>query len=540
MSNSTTSYLQCPEKGIKNLLKFWLLTVDHKKIGIMYLFFIVASFLIGGIFALLVRIELLSPEQILFTAKQYNQLFTLHGIFMVFLFIVPSIPASLGNFILPLQIGAVDVAFPKLNLASLYIYIVGAIIAALSVFLGAVDTGWTFYTPYSSTTDTAVILMVLGAFVMGFSSILTGLNFIVTIHKLRAPGMTWKRMPLMMWALYSTSIIQVMATPVIAITLLLLIVEKTLGVGIFTPELGGDPVLFQHFFWFYSHPVVYVMILPAMGIISELITAFSKKRIFGYDFVAYSSVAIALISFLVWGHHMFSSQSQYANALFSFLTFLVAVPSAIKLFNWIATLYKGTIEFRAPFLWAFAFIFMFTVGGFTGIVLGVISLDIHMHDTYFVVAHFHYTMVGGTVMAFFGGIHYWWPKIWGKMYSEGMARIAFALVFIGFNLTFFTQFFLGSKGMPRRYYTYLEEFQIYHQISTYGSWILALGIIVMISYFLNSLFTGRDAGPNPWGASTLEWTKADSPPIEHNFKELPEVTTGPYNYPSREDKNKEE
>ncbi len=535
MSSTKLSYLQCPEKGFKNLLKFWLLTVDHKKIGIMYLFFVSLSFIIGGIFALLVRIELLSPEQILFTAKQYNQVFTLHGIFMVFLFIVPSIPASIGNFILPLQLGAVDVAFPKLNLASLYIYIVGAIIAALSVFLGAVDTGWTFYTPYSSTTDTAVILMVLGAFVMGFSSILTGLNFIVTIHKLRAPGMTWMKMPLMMWSLYATSIIQVMATPVIAITLLLLVVEKTLGVGIFTPELGGDPVLFQHFFWFYSHPVVYVMILPAMGIISELVTTFSKKKIFGYRFVAYSSIAIALISFLVWGHHLFLSQSQYANALFSFLTFLVGIPSAIKIFNWIATLYKGTIEFRAPFLWAFAFIFMFAIGGFTGIMIAVIAIDVHLHDTYFIVAHFHYTMVGGTVMAFFGGLHYWWPKIWGRMYSEAMAKVSFALVFIGFNLTFFTQFFLGSKGMPRRYYTYLEEFQIYHQISTFGSWVLALGIITMITYLLNSIFSGEKVGRNPWGARTLEWTDADSPPIEHNFEKIPTVTSGPYDYPSREE-----
>ena len=534
--SANISYLQCPEKGFKNLLKFWLLTVDHKKIGIMYLFFILTSFLLGGVFALLVRIELLSPEKILFTAKQYNQIFTLHGIFMVFLFVVPSIPASIGNFVLPLQIGALDVAFPKLNLASLYIYVVGAIIAALSIFIGAVDTGWTFYTPYSSTTDTAVVMMVFGAFVMGFSSILTGLNFIVTVHKLRAPGMTWRRMPLMIWALYATSIIQVMATPVIAITLLLLIVEKTLGIGIFSPKLGGDPVLFQHFFWFYSHPVVYVMILPAMGIISELVTTFSKKRIFGYNFVAFSSIAIAVISFLVWGHHMFTSQSQYANALFSFLTFLVAVPSAIKLFNWIATLYKGTIEFRAPFLWAFAFIFMFSVGGFTGVMLGVISLDIHLHDTYFIVAHFHYTMMGGTVMAFFGSLHYWWPKIWGRMYSEGMARIAFFLVFIGFNVTFFSQFFLGSKGMPRRYYTYLEEFQIYHQISTFGSWILALGIIIMFTYFLNSIFTGKKSPPNPWGGSTLEWSKAESPPIEHNFAEPPVVTGGPYNYPSRQDK----
>lgn len=523
-----------PKKGAgiwKNVMN-WVVTVDHKKIGIMYLVAILSSFLLGGVFALLLRLELLSPDKILFTAKQYNQLFTVHGVVMTFIFIVPSIPASLGNFLLPLQLGAKDVAFPRLNLLSLYLFILGAMVALYSIFVGAVDTGWTFYTPYSTTTDTAVMSMVVGAFLMGFSSILTGVNFLATIHYLRAPGMTWMKMPLFVWSLYATAIIQVLATPVVGITLSLMMLEKFLGVGIFNPELGGDPVLFQHFFWFYSHPVVYIMILPAMGIISELVTTFARRHIFGYKVIAYSSLAIAGVSFLVWGHHIFAAESRYAAFLFSFLTFLVAIPSAVKVFNWVATLYKGSIDFKAPFLWAMGFIFLFIVGGVTGIVLGTVSLDIHFHDTYFVVAHFHYVMMGSTAVAFFGGIHYWWPKMTGKMYNEFLAIVAFVLFFIGFNLTFFPQFFLGSKGMPRRYYTYLEEFQFLHQLSTYGSWIVSLGILIMFINLINSLFSEKRAPNNPWGGTTLEW-ETTSPPDEHNFHETPVVTRDPYDYPSR-------
>lgn len=527
------SYLT-PKKGAgiwKNIMS-WVVTVDHKKIGIMYLVAILASFLLGGVFALLLRLELLSPDKILFTAKQYNQLFTVHGVVMTFIFIVPSIPASLGNFLLPLQLGAKDVAFPRLNLLSLYLFILGAMVALYSIFVGAIDTGWTFYTPYSTTTDTAVMSMVVGAFLMGFSSILTGVNFLATIHYLRAPGMTWMKMPLFVWSLYATAIIQVLATPVVGITLSLMMLEKFLGVGIFNPELGGDPVLFQHFFWFYSHPVVYIMILPAMGIVSELVTTFARRHIFGYKVIAYSSLAIAGVSFLVWGHHIFAAESRYAAFLFSFLTFLVAIPSAVKVFNWVATLYKGSIDLKAPFLWAMGFIFLFIVGGVTGIVLGTVSLDIHFHDTYFVVAHFHYVMMGSTAVAFFGGIHYWWPKMTGKMYNEFLAIVAFVLFFIGFNLTFFPQFFLGSKGMPRRYYTYLEEFQPLHQLSTYGSWIVSLGILIMFINLVNSLFSEKRAPNNPWGGTTLEW-ETTSPPDEHNFHETPIVTRDPYDYPSR-------
>lgn len=527
MSSSNVNYLN-EFKGLKS----WLFTLDHKRIGVMYLIFVVASFFLGGIFALLLRLELLTPTQLIFTAKQYNQLFTLHGAVMIFLFIVPSIPASLGNFLLPLMIGAKDVAFPRLNLASFYIYVFGAIFCVYSIFSGAVDTGWTFYTPYSSTTDTSVVSMTLGAFILGFSSILTGVNFIATIHKMRAPGMGFFQMPLFVWALYATAFIQVLATPVLGITLMLLILEIVMGVGIFDPQLGGDPVLFQHFFWFYSHPAVYIMILPAMGVMSELVTTFCRRQIFGYRFVAYSSMAIAIISFLVWGHHMFTSgQSDFSVMLFSLLTFLVGIPSGIKVFNWLVTMHKGSIELKTPFIYFLAFMFLFCIGGFTGIMLGALSLDIHFHDTYFVVAHFHYVMMGGTVMAFLGGLHYWWPKMFGRMYNETAAMVAAAFVFVGFNMVFFTQFLLGSKGMPRRYYNYLDQFQPMHAFSTFGSWVLGFGFIIMTVYLIHSLFKGKIAPSNPWGGTTLEW-HTQSPPIHHNFEDTPRITGEPYYYPS--------
>ena len=513
------------QKGIKS----WLFTLDHKRISLMYLVGIILAFAVGGIFALLLRLELLTPTKLLFTPEQYNQIFTLHGAAMVFMFIIPSIPAGLGNFILPLQIGAKDVAFPKLNLTSFYIWLFGSAFSLMTLIGSAADTGWTFYTPYSTSTSTAVIAMSLGVFILGFSSILTGVNFIATIHKLRAPGMTWFKMPLMVWALYSTSIIQVLATPVIGITTLLLTIERVFGIGIFDPALGGDPVLFQHFFWFYSHPAVYIMILPAMGIMNELVTTFSKKDIFGYKAIAYSSIAIALISFLVWGHHMFTSEAEFAAMIFSFLTFLVAIPSGIKIFNWVTTLYKGTFSFKTPFLYFLAFLFLFSVGGFTGIMLGALSLDIHFHDTYFVVAHFHYVMVGGTVFAFIGGLLYWWPKMTGKMYSEFMGKASAIMLFIGFNVVFFPQFIMGAKGMPRRYATYLEEFQIFHIISTVGTWVMALGFLTLSYLLIHSLIKGKQAPDNPWGATTLEW-QTTSPPDEHNFHEIPKVTNGPYHY----------
>ena len=511
----------------------WMTTVDHKRIGLMYLVSVSFFFALGGILALAVRLELFTVGQTIMTADAYNRVFTMHGIVMVFLFIVPSIPASLGNFLLPLMIGAKDVAFPRLNLLSFYIYGLGTLLAFGSVYTLGVDTGWTFYTPYSSSTATGVLWMGLGVFVAGFSSILTGLNFIVTIHKMRAPGMTWNRMPLFLWSIYATSIVQVLATPVIGITMLLLALERILGIGIFDPALGGDPVLFQHFFWFYSHPAVYIMILPAFGVISELMGTFSRQRVYGYRAVALSSVAIALLGFLVWGHHMFTSgQSPVSSVIFSLITFLIGIPSGIKIFNWIWTMQKGSVWLQTPMLYALSFLFLFTIGGVTGIMVGALAVDIHLHDTYFVVAHFHYVMMGGTVIAMLGGLHYWYPKMTGRMYHEGMGKISALLVFVGFNLTFFIQFIMGSHGMPRRYYDYpdMPWLEPLHQVSTVGSWVLALGLLLVWFNGMWTLKYGRRAPGNPWGAATLEWTHATTPPDHHNFHRTPLVTHGPYDY----------
>lgn len=504
----------------------WAFTLDHKRIGVMYLVSVLVSFFVGGVFALLVRTELLTPGQTIpgVTADVYNHFFTLHGAIMVFLVIIPSIPAALGNFIMPIMLGAKDVAFPRLNLFSYYLWIFGALFTVSSLLLGGFDTGWTFYTPYSTTTPAGGVIPALtGVFILGFSSIFTGLNFIVTVHKLRPPGMTWFRMPLFLWAIYATAIIQVLATPVLGITLLLLIVERAFNIGIFDPSMGGDPVLYQHFFWFYSHPAVYIMILPAMGIISELISVHAHRHIFGYKFIALSSIAIAIFSFLVWGHHMFiSGQSPLLNTLFSLISFSVAIPSAVKVFNWMSTLYKGNIVLNTPMLYALAFLVLFTIGGLTGIHLATLNTDVHLHDTYFVVAHFHYVMMGSALIGMIGGLHHWWPKITGRMYNENLGRIGCIIVFIGFNVTFFTQFFLGSQGMPRRYYDYLPEYQIYHVISTIGSYIMASGFLLTGYYLLASLFGGRLAPANPWGGRSLEWQCASPPPFD-NFATQPRV-----------------
>jgi cytochrome c oxidase subunit 1 len=496
----------------------------------MYLFVILAMFLLGGLFALGVRLELFSPGMQYLTMDQYNRFFTYHGAIMVFMVIIPLIPAAIGNFILPMQIGAKDVAFPRWNLVSFYVYILGVTIASSTLFLKGVDTGWTFYAPYSIKTGSSATLVLLGAFIMGFSSILTGLNFIVTIHKLRAPGLTWDRLPLFLWAIYATSIIQVLATPVLAITLLLLVLERVIGIGIFDPTLGGDPVLFQHFFWFYSHPAVYIMVLPAMGVISDVIPAFSRKPVFGYKAIAAATFGIALVSFVVWGHHMFvSGQSDFANFVFSFLTMLVAVPTGVKVFSWLGTMYKGSLRFDTPMLYAMGFLFVFTIGGLTGVFLAVVSVDVHLTATYFVVAHFHYVMVGGTLLAFLAGLHYWFPKFSGKMYSEGPARLASWMIMVGFNVTFFPQFILGVLGMPRRYADYLPQLTTLNRISTMGSWLLGLGFVVVAWNLARGLKSGRASGPNPWGALTLEWMTASPPPHE-NFLVEPVVTDGPYEY----------
>ncbi len=512
-------------------LKSWLLTKDHKRIAIMYLITVSLFFMAGGIYASFIRLELLTPSTDLLQSATYNRVFTQHGILMIFFFLIPSIPAILGNFLLPIMIGAKDLALPRINLLSLYIYWIGGALTVYALLQGGVDTGWTFYTPYSTTFSNSYVMAVgLGIFINGFSSILTGLNFIVTIHTMRAPGMTWFRMPLFVWANYATSLVMILGTPVIAITILLLAIERFAKVGIFDPAIGGDPILFQHLFWFYSHPAVYIMILPGMGVISELISNFSRKKIFGYEFIAFSSIAIAVFGFLVWGHHMFvSGQSVYAGLVFSFLTMVVAVPSAIKMFNWTATMYKGSISYDTPMLYAIGFMGLFLIGGLTGLFLGAMGLTVHLTDTYFVVAHFHYVMVGGQVIAYLGGIHYWWPKMTGKMYSEFWGKVSAMLVFVGFNLTFFPQFILGYQGMPRRYAAYPPEFQVLNIFSTAGASVLGVGLIMPVIYLGHSLIYGKAAGDNPWMLPGLEWRTSSPPPTE-NFEVMPVVTWESYSF----------
>ena len=525
-------------KGKHSGLLGWILSTDHKRIGILYLCALTVFLLVGVSFGFLMRLELISPGRTIMDAQTYNSIFTLHGVIMIFLFVIPGIPAVFGNFVLPILIGAKDVAFPRINLLSWYLYMIGGLLAVISILLpgGPADTGWTFYIPYSVRTGTNVMLALFAAFTLGFSSILTGLNFVTTVHRLRAPGMTWFRMPLSVWSLYATAWIQVLATPIIGITLLMVVVERWLGVGIFDPALGGDPVLFQHLFWIYSHPAVYIMIVPAMGVVSEIIPVFAHRTIFGYKFIAFSSIAIALFGSLVWAHHMFTvGMSDTGQFIFSLLTMVVAIPSAIKVFNWIATLYKGSIDLAAPMLYVLAFIFLFSIGGLTGVMQGVLSVDIQVHDTSFIVAHFHYVMFGGTGFGFFAAMHYWFPKMFGRMYNPRVAKIAFWFLFIGFNILYFPMFIMGWLGMPRRYYDYLPEFQSYHLISTIGSWITVLGILLMFYNLIRSLKSGQIIKEkNIWGGETLEW-QIDTPPIHENFYEIPVITSRPYQYKDNEE-----
>jgi len=509
----------------------WLLTLDHKRIGILYVITITLLFGIGGSAAAMIRLDLLTPHSQLVSIETYNKLFTMHGVIMVWFFLIPSIPATLGNFLVPMMIGARDLAFPRLNLLSWYLFVFGGLFTIYALLAGGVDTGWTFYAPYSTSFSSShVFAVATGVFIAGFSSILTGLNFIVTVHAMRAPGMTWFRLPLFIWSMYATSLILVLATPVLAMTLMLMGIERTFGIGVFDPALGGDPLLFQHLFWFYSHPAVYIMVVPAMGVASEIISCFCRNPVFGYRFMAYAILAIAAFGFVVWGHHMFvSGQSAYAGTVFSLLTFLVSVPSAIKVFNWTATLYKAHITFHAPMLYALGFVGLFTIGGLTGLFLASLGLDVQLHDTYFVVAHFHYIMVGAAVMVFFGGIHFWWPKITGRMYPEDWARFCAILTFVGFNLTFFPQFILGYLGMPRRYPDYPPEFQVWNVLSSAGSSLLAFGYVLPLAYLLWSLRYGAKAPDNPWGAKGLEW-QTDSPPPAENFHTTPVVTEEAYAY----------
>lgn len=522
----------------------WVCSTDHKRIGLLYLVSITSFFGVGVLVALIMRLELMFAGPSLMEASTYNALFTLHGVIMVFLFIIPSIPAVFGNFLLPFHIGARDVFFPRLNLLSWYCYVAGAALLIVALFSGngPPDTGWTFYAPYSTSTGTNVTLAVFAAFVIGMSSILTGLNFITTIHRMRAPGMPWFKMPLFVWSIYATSWIQLLATPIIGITLLLVAIDRLTGTGLFDPARGGDPLLYQHLFWIYSHPAVYVMILPAMGVMSEIVPVFARKRIFGYKFIACSSIAIAAIGSLVWGHHMFTTGiSDYSRIMFSVLTFFVAIPSAIKVFNWVATLYKGAIDLRPPLLFALYFVFLFLIGGLTGMLLASLGPNLHTHDTYFVVAHFHYVMFGGTIFLFFAALHFWFPKMFGRTYNEMLAHTSATVLFIGFNMLYFSMFILGYKGMPRRYFDFNPDFAyvsvfnmeinmaVFHMSATIGSWVLALGLILMFANLIHGLFKGGIATSNPWGGATLEWTVSSPPPLE-NFDEIPSGNLDPYDF----------
>ncbi len=528
---ATAAALAPPYLRAKSGLLSWITTTDHKRIGILYLVSMLSFFLFGISMAVTMRLELLSPGVQFIGAEMYNKVLTLHGVTMIFLFIIPGIPAVFGNFFLPIMIGAEDVAFPRLNLLSWYCYITGGLLAITSIFAGGPDTGWTFYVPFSMRTEQNVILPMLAAFVLGWSSILTGINFVTTVHRLRDRRMGWFKMPLFVWSLYATGWVQILASPVVGITLVLVILERVFGVAIFDPAHGGDPILYQHLFWIYSHPAVYIMVLPAMGVVSEIIPTFSRKPIFGYRFIAYSSIAIAAIGSLVWGHHMFTSgMADSARVIFSFLTFLVAVPSAVKVFNWVATMYRGSISLGPPMVWSLMFVLLFSIGGFTGLILGTLAVNIHLHDTAFVVAHFHYTMFGGVVVIFIGALHYWFPKMFGKMYSNLTANIAAGIFFVGFNMTYLPLFLAGVAGMPRRYADYLPRYEIYHRISTIGSWVMVAGLLVMFANLAYALRKGKRAGENPWGGATLEWTTRTPPPVL-NFDAEPDLSRGAYEYP---------
>lgn len=522
------------EEGKLKGIWTWLLSTDHKRIGLLYLFSILTFYAAGVLLGFLMRLELIAPGPTIMRPQTYNAIFTLHGVIMIFLFVIPGIPAIFGNFFLPIQIGARDVAFPRINLLSWWVYLLGAALVLLSLFTGGgpIDTGWTFYVPYSLRTPVNVPLAVLGVFILGFSSILTGINFVTTTHQLRAPGMTWFRLPLFVWGIYATAWIQILVTPVVGITLLLTLMERLMGMGIFDPAKGGDPLLYQHLFWIYSHPAVYIMILPAMGIISEILPVFARRTIFGYKAIAFSSLAIAIVGSFVWGHHMFvSGQSDVASVIFSLLTFLVAVPSGVKVFNWVATLYKGSIDIAPPFLFGLSFIFLFAIGGLTGLFQGALATDVHLHDTYWVVGHFHYVIFGGTAFAIFGALHYWFPKMFGRMYHKKIPYVAWALLFVGFNTLYFPMLILGWQGLPRRYYDYLPQFHSLQLLSTLGSWILIAGLGLMFGNLIYALFKGEKADGNPWGGATLEW-QIPSPPPKENFDEIPRVSKGPYEFRS--------
>jgi cytochrome c oxidase subunit 1 len=513
----------------------WIFSTDHKRISILYLVTILTFFLGAVILGVLMRVNMIPGLKIM-TAQDYNAMFTLHGIIQIFLVVIPGVPTIFGNFFLPILIGSRDMAFPRLNLFSWYLFVAGAVLVFVSVFSGggAVDTGWTFYVPFSLKTAVNVPLATFAVFVLGMSSILTGINIVTTVHQLRAPGMGFFKMPLSVWGFYSTAWVQILATPIIGITMVLIIMERIFGIGVFDPSKGGDPLLYQHLFWIYSHPAVYIMVLPAMGVISDIFPVFSRKNIYGYKMIAFSSIAIASVGSLVWGHHMFvSGQSDTAGIIFSLLTFLVAVPSAIKVFNWIATMYKGSIRIEPPFLYALSFVFLFSIGGLTGMFLGALSANVQLHNTYFVVGHFHYVIFGGMGFGLFAAFHYWLPKISGRMYDKRSAVVSWLVLFVGFNLFFFPILIMGWEGMPRRYYNYLPSFNELQLVASIGAFIMVTGLILMSANLIRGCISGHKAPSNPWGGATLEWT-LPSPPESENFTVIPTVTKGPYDFGNKD------